>query len=80
MARPSPRQKKGVIAIDAALALIAILLIVQIWLLSATLELYLSGRDHVVLPATIVSALLFAACLALTLFVGRVDRDSRGPT
>ena len=79
MARPSPRQKRGLVAIDGALALIAVLLIVQIWLLSATLELYLSGRDHVVLPATIVSALIFAACLALTLFVGRVDRESRGP-
>jgi len=78
MPRPSPRQKRGLVAIDGALALIAVLLIVQMWLLSATLELHLAGRHRVILPATIVSGVVFAACLVLALFVMRVDRESRG--
>ena len=38
------KQRRGLVAIDGAMALIAILLIVQIWLLSATLETYLDDE------------------------------------
>lgn len=69
MTRESNRA--GLVVIDAALALIAIVLIVQMWLLSATLESYLAGRRSVVVPAAIVSVLLAAACAMLGAFVGR---------
>ncbi len=69
---------RGLTAIDGAIALIAVLLIVQIWLLSATLNQFLAGDRGVALPAAIVSALLFLACLALFLFIERVDRRMRG--
>lgn len=71
------KQRRGLVAIDGAMALIVILLIVQIWLLSATLETYLAGHSSAVIPAAIFSGLLFSACLALNFFVGRVDRDAR---
>jgi hypothetical protein len=73
------KQRRGLVAIDGALALVAILLIVQIWLLSATLEAFLAGHSGPVLPAAIVSGLLFAACLALNVFVNRIDRYSKEP-
>lgn len=38
------KQRRGLVAIDGAMALIVILLIVQIWLLSATLEAFLAGH------------------------------------
>ena len=59
------------------MALIAILLIVQMWLLTATLGAFLAGHREVALPAAIVSAVLFAAAFALYLFIERVDRESR---
>ncbi len=68
---------KGLTAIDAALTLLAILLIVQMWLLTATLESYLAGHHDVVIPGLAGSAVLVAACLALYAFVRRVDRDIR---
>ena len=78
MANPEPtKQRRGLVAIDGALALIVILLIVQIWLLSATLEALLAGHSGPVLPAAIVSGLLFSACFALNVFVDRIDRNSR---
>jgi len=77
MAEPAPRHKNDLVVIDAALALIATLLVVQMWLLSATLEAYLSGHDRVVLPAAVVSAVIFLACLGLSLFAGRGDERSR---
>jgi hypothetical protein len=64
-------------AIDAALALIAILLMVQIWLLTATLETYLAGHHAAAVPAAVVSGLLFVCCLGLYGFVERLDREAR---
>jgi hypothetical protein len=71
------KQRSGLVAIDGAMALIVILLIVQIWLLSATLEVFLSGHTGPVFPAAIFSGLLFAACAALNAFVERIDRSSK---
>ena len=73
------KQRRGLVAIDAAIALIVILLIAQIWLLSATLETFLAGHTRAVLPAAIFSGLFFLGCLALDLFVTRVDQESRKP-
>ncbi len=73
-----PTRKRGLTAIDGALALIAMLLIVQMWLLTATLESYLAGHHEVVLPGAIVSGVLFLVCAALYLFVRRVDAEARG--
>lgn len=74
---PPQNQRRGLVAIDAAMALLVVLLIVQIWLLSATLEAFLAGHPRVALPAAIFSGLLFAACVALDAFVERIDRESR---
>ncbi len=65
--------RRGLSAIDGAMALIVVLLMTQIWLLSATLETYLEGHHETALPAAIASGLLFAACAGLYLFVRRVD-------
>jgi hypothetical protein len=70
-------EKRGLVAIDGAMALIVLLVVVQIWLLSAALEALLAGHTETALPAAIFSGLLFLCCVALTLFVWRVDRDSR---
>lgn len=72
-----PPERRGLTAIDGALALIAILLIVQMWLLTATLESYLAGHHEGALPAMIVSGLLFLACVGLYLFVKGLDREVR---
>ena len=46
---------RGTTAIDGAIAIIAILLVVQMWLLTATLEAYLAGHNEPILPAAIIS-------------------------
>jgi hypothetical protein len=73
------KQRRGLVAIDGAMALIVVLLIVQIWLLSATLETFLAGRTGAVLPAAIFSGLVFLGCLALDFFVTQVDQESPKP-
>ena len=68
---------RGLVSIDGALSLIAVLLIVQMWLLTAALEAHLAGHHETALPAAIVSAVLFAACLGLYLFVEAIDSEVR---
>lgn len=72
-----PPQSRGLTAIDGAMVLIIILLIVQIWLLSATLESYLAGHRDAAVPGAIISAVLFAACFGLYRFVDRIDSEVR---
>ncbi|MGC2193093.1 MAG: DUF6755 family protein [Terriglobales bacterium] len=73
-----PPQDRGLTAIAGAMSLIAVLLIVQIWLLSAALESFLAGNHHSALPAAIFSGVMFLICLGLYAFVDRVDSEVRG--
>ena len=65
---------RGLGAIDGAMSLILVLLMVQIWLVSATLNSYLAGYDEAVLPGAIISGLLFLGCLGLYRFVTGVEK------
>jgi hypothetical protein len=76
--QPPPVQGRGLVSIDGALALIAVLLIVQMWLVTAALEAFLAGHDEGALPAAIASGVIAAACGALYLFVRAVDTQVRG--
>jgi len=71
---PRERRRRRA-AIDAAMACVIVLLIVQMWLLTATLESYLAGHHGVAGVAFGVSACLFLVCAALYLMVARLDRS-----
>jgi hypothetical protein len=64
-------------AVNGALGLIVLLLVVQMWLLTATLETYLAGHHQAAFSGAVISAILFSACGGLYLFVDQVDRKSR---
>jgi len=72
-----PPERRGLTVIDGAMALIAVLLVVQMWLLTATLESFLAGHRDGVLPAALVSGVLLLACFGLFLFIQKVDREVR---
>ena len=69
-------RKRQRTAIDAAILFIILLLILQMWLLTATLESYLAGHTEAALPGVIISAIILGACLALYRFISRLDRTS----
>jgi hypothetical protein len=75
-ARPPNR---SLTAIDGAIALIAVLLIVQMWLLTATLESYLAGHHEAALPGALLSGALFAAGCGLYVFIEKADRARTRP-
>jgi hypothetical protein len=66
------------VAIDAVMALVILVLMVQMWMLTATLESYLAGHHGVALPALISSLVLLGFCGFLYRSVTRIDR-SPGP-
>ena len=68
---------RNLTAIDGAMALIVLLLIVQMWLLTATLDAYLAGHTDAVLPGFVISAVCFSGCGALYSFVVRLERRAR---
>jgi hypothetical protein len=70
-------RQRALTAINGAVALLVILLMVQVWLLTATLESFLAGHRATAVPAAVISGILFLACLGLYLLVDRMDREAR---
>lgn len=60
--------------IDAAMVFVIVVLIVQMWLLTATLESYLAGHYHVALPGMLTSLILFLFCWRVYRFIGCLPR------
>lgn len=77
MIRDEIRRRRRTV-IDAAVVFIVLILMVQMWLLTATLESFLAGHSGVALPGVIISAILFAGCFALYRFVIGIDSGSMG--
>ena len=72
----SPARKRDGRAMDGAMMLLIVLLIVQIWLLMASVESWLAGHRGVVLPAAIMSGVLFCGCLGLVILANRTGRSA----
>ena len=79
MSAPVRPPNRTLTAIDGAISLVAVLLIVQMWLLTATLESFLAGHHEAAVPGAVVSGVLFAGSFGLYLFIDRADRASRRP-
>ncbi len=69
-----PARKRRRVAIDAAMIMVIVVLMVQMWLLTATLESYLAGHHTVALPGFLLSIVLFAVCVFFYALVLRIDR------
>ena len=61
-------------ALDGIVALVILLLIVQVWVLSATLDAFLAGHRDAALPGAVTNAILFVATAGMYWFVHRIDR------
>ena len=70
----SPARRRRRVAIDAAMVIVILVLMVQMWLLTATLESYLAGHHDVAMPAFFSSLVLFALCAFLYRLVLKIDR------
>ena len=60
--------------VQGILAFVLILVVLQLWLLTATMNAYLGGDDRVVWPAAIASGLCFALNLGLLVYLRRLEK------
>ncbi len=73
----SPLRKRAARVMDGTMLLIVVLVVVQVWLLMASVESWLAGHQQVALPATLLSGALFAGCAGLLALSRRTDRAAR---
>jgi hypothetical protein len=71
--RPFSRDQRTTI-INGMLVFVLIVVIMQLWLLTATMNAWLGGDESVVWPAAAVSASGLALNVGLLRYLGRLDR------
>jgi hypothetical protein len=71
--RPFTREQKTTI-VYGMLAFVLIVLILQLWLLTATMNAYLGGDESVIWPAAIASLLCLLLNAGLLQYLRRLDR------
>jgi hypothetical protein len=74
--RPFSRDQRTTI-VYGMLVFVLILLMLQLWLLTATMGLWLGGDDSTVWPAAIVSAGCLALNVGLLLYLRRIERTRK---
>ncbi|HEX6215252.1 MAG TPA: DUF6755 family protein [Vicinamibacterales bacterium] len=74
MARPTFTRAQRTPIVQGMLAFVLILVILQLWLLTATMNAYLGGDDGVVMPAAVASVACFALNVGLLRYLRRLDR------
>lgn len=60
--------------VQGILAFVVILVVLQLWLLTATMNAYLGGDDAVVWPAAVASMLCFALNAGLLAYLRRLEQ------
>jgi hypothetical protein len=71
-------RKQGTTLFAAILALVASAVVLQLWLLTVSMEALLSGEYKTLVPAAAGSTALLAVNVGLLRYVFRFDRDTHG--
>ena len=71
--KPFSRQQKTTI-VFGILSIVVVIVILQLWLLTATMNAFLAGQERVIVPAAIASIVCFALNAGLLTYVYRMER------
>jgi hypothetical protein len=74
--RPFTRDQRTII-VNAMLAFVLILVVLQLWLLTATMNAYLGGDDSVVWPAAAASTACLLLNAGLLRYLYHIERTRR---
>jgi hypothetical protein len=75
--RPFSREQRATI-IHGMLIFVLIVVVLQLWLLTATMNAWLGGDDSIVWPAAGASAAGLALNAGLFLYLARIERTRKG--
>jgi hypothetical protein len=71
--RPLSREERLTITYGI-LCIVVILVVLQLWLLTATMNAYLGGEESIIWPAALASLVCFGLNLGLLRYLYRLDR------
>lgn len=74
--RPFGREQRATI-VDGMLVFVVIVVILQLWLLTATMNAWLGGDDAVVWPAAAMSGAGLGLNVGLLMYLGRIERTRK---
>lgn len=75
MRQPFTREQRSTI-IYAILCLVLILVVMQLWLLTATMNAYLGGDESVIWPAAVASLVCFLLNAMLLRYIRDIERGA----
>jgi len=73
MKRVLSRQQKMTI-VFGILSIVVVIVILQLWLLTATMNAFLAGQERVIIPALIASVICFGLNGGLLFYIYRMER------
>lgn len=73
MKRTFSRQQKMTI-VFGIFSVVVIMVVLQLWLLTATMNAFLAGQERVIVPAAIASIICFALNAGLLSYVYKMER------
>jgi Family of unknown function (DUF6755) len=73
MRRAFSRQQKMTI-VFGILSIVVMIVVLQLWLLTATMNAYLAGQQRVIAPAAVASLICFALNLGLLSYIYKMER------
>lgn len=68
-------QEQKTTIVDAALCFVGLMVVLQLWLLTATMNAYLGGDRQILLPAALASLACFLLNTGLLFMLWRVGRS-----
>jgi hypothetical protein len=73
MRRTLSRQQKTTI-VFGILSIVLMMVVLQLWLLTATMNAFLAGQERVIIPAAVASIICFALNAGLLSYIYRMER------
>jgi hypothetical protein len=73
MRRSFSRQQKTTI-VFGILSIVLMIVVLQLWLLTATMNAFLAGQERVIVPAALASIICFALNAGLLTYVYKMER------
>jgi hypothetical protein len=73
MNRPFSRHQKMTI-VFGILSIVIMIVVLQLWLLTATMNAFLAGQERVIVPAAIASILCFVLNAGLLSYIDKMER------
>lgn len=73
MKRAFSRQQKTTI-VFGILSIVLMIVVLQLWLLTATMNAFLAGQERVIVPAAIASMVCFALNAGLLTYIYKMER------